>query len=514
MKKIVSYIASLLFVLYLFSSCSSGTVNVFPVKIGEHWGYVSEKGKYLVNPIYESADYFACGLARFVQNGHVGYVNSKGKVVIEPIYVRGTTFSEGKAFVVRDGEAIECINTSGKALFSLDGIEWAYNYHEGLAAVTDGDGKIGFIDEKGRFVIEPKYDKTGNYSEGLAFVSSKDETGYINKKGVLLFSTSPEKPYDFNDGMAIYNIDGSEYGFIDKKGSITIPFQFDFARDFKEGLACVKTGGKYGFVNKKGEYVINPQFEYASSFSNGLASVRQDDRFGYINKKGKMVIEPIFLVAGDFVGEYAFVKNSDGKYGLINRKGDFSIKPQFSEAKDPSNTYAIRSSRFNGKDFAPDFVKRFVQGNWDGLSGSSTLKDIRNTYRKYKSSGDNDLVCETTFEPVDDVKVSEMLFGFGEKTYTVVKKYETIWGFTYQSGTKRQYHDSLPLKSLKYTLTPEHTALSKTKSIAEVLGKEVARVYGVDALTDESSIRFPATESNPYTTLTWTADNVFVTIEF
>lgn len=487
---------------------------VFPVQIGEHWGYVNEKGKYLVNPIYDSADYFACGLARFVQDGHVGYINPKGKVVIEPIYARGTTFSKGKAFVVRDGEAIECINTTGKVLFSLEGIEWAYNYHEGLAAVTDGHVLIGFIDERGQLVIEPEYNKVGNFSEGLAFVTSEDVAGYIDKKGVLLFSTRPDKSYDFYEGVAINNVDGAAYGFIDKKGNITIPFQFDFARDFKEDLACVKTGGKYGFVDKKGEYVINPQFEYASSFSNGLASVRQGNRFGYVNKKGKMVVDPMFLAARDFVGEYAFVKNSDEKYGLINRKGDFIIKPQFSDAKNPSDIYGIRSGQFTGKDFAPDFMKRYVQGNWDGLSGSTTLKEIRNTYRKYKSSGDNDLVCETTFEPVDGVKVSEMLFGFGEKTYTVVKKYETIWNYTYQSGTKRQYHDALTLKSLKYTLTPEGAAQSKAKSIAMVLGKEIAPAYSVNPLTDESSICFTVSESNPCTTLTWTTDNVFVTIEF
>lgn len=517
MNKNHTFRVLIFFIVFGFASCAGGSesvVTVFPVKIGEHWGYVNENGKYLVNPIYESADYFSCGLARFVHDDYVGYINPKGKVAIDAEYIRGTTFSEGKAFVVRDGEAIECINTTGKVLFTLEGYEWAYNFHEGLAAVTDGRGKVGFIDEKGRIVIEPKYDQAGNLSEGLIFVRSDDETGYINKKGELVFKANPENLYDFKEGLAINNVDDSPYGFIDNKGEIVIPFQFDFAREFNEGLSCVKTGGKYGFIDKKGKYVINPQFEYASSFSNGLASARKGSRFGYVNKKGKMVVDAMFLIARDFVGEYAFVKNSDEKFGLINRNGDFVIKPQFSEAKNPSDTYGIRSGQFNGVNFAPNFLKRYSQGEWDGLSSKTTLKDIRILYRKIKPSGDNDLVCETSFEPVDDVKVSEIMFGFGEKTYSMVKKYETIWNYSYKSGTKRQYHDYLPLKTLQYTLSPEGNAKSKSKSIAMALSKEIARAYGLDPATEESSITFSATEKNPQTTLSWAPDKVFVIIKF
>lgn len=514
MKKGLLLIIACLSIFLLWACGSNNEITVFPVKIGDHWGYVNENGKYIANPTFESADYFSCGVARFVIDGKLGYINPKGKYAIDPIYVRGTTFSEDKAYVVRDGNVLECINPSGRVLFSLDGIEWAYNFHEGLSRVIDADGKIGFVNEKGEIVIDLQYKVAGDFSEGLAYVSSDDSSGYINKNGTMVFSASPDKAYIFSEGLAVNIIDGGQYGYIEKKGTIVIPFQFDVAKSFSEGLACVKIGGKYGYVDKKGTYIINPQYDFADSFSEGLAAVRQGRKFGYINKKGKTIIDPMFSMACDFVGGFAFVENSEEKYGIINKNGDFVVKPQFTEAKDPDDIIGIRSGKFNGKDFVPEFIKRYTNEGWDGLNETTTLKSIRGMYKKAKASGENDFECETTFDPVDGVKVSKMTFGFGEKTYKIVKNYSSFFGYTYENGTKRQYFDSLTLKSLQYTFSLEGNATFKAKSIAEALAIGITESFNVEAISSENAITIPASDSSPKTVLTWTKDNVFLTIVY
>ena len=514
MKRSLFFLAVAAASLFFHACGSKNEITVYPVKIGEHWGYVNEKGKYIVNPTFESADYFSCGVARYTEDGKLGYINPRGKNAIDPIYARGTTFSEDKAFVVRDGEALECINTSGKVLFTLEGIEWAYNFHEGLSQVIDADGKAGYINEKGEIVIDLQYVVAGDYSEGLAYAQTEDKSGYIDKKGAFVFQTKSDKPYKFSEGLAVNNVDDGEYGYISKKGSIEIPFQFDAANGFKEGLACVKTGGKYGYINKKGNYVINPQYDFADTFSEGLATARIGRKFGYINPKGKTVIDPIYAYACDFVGGYAFVKNSDDKYGIINKKGDFVVIPQFTEAKDPSEIIGIRSGKFNGKEFVPEFLKRYTNDGWDGLNGTTTLKSIRSLYKKAKASGDNDFVCDTSYESIDGVKVTKMLFGFGEKTYKVVKNYTSFWGYTYENGTKRQYIDALPLRTLQYTFSLEGNALLKAKSVAEALAKGISEEYGVEPVIEENSFVLLVSEKSPKTTITWTTNNVIMTLDY
>ena len=51
---------------------------------------------------------------------------------------------------------------------------------EGLA-YHGKNGKYGFIDQSGNFVIPSIYDDASNFSEGFAAVKQKGKWGYISK---------------------------------------------------------------------------------------------------------------------------------------------------------------------------------------------------------------------------------------------------------------------------------------------------------------------------------------------
>lgn len=53
--------------------------------------------------------------------------------------------------------------------------------------------------------------------------------------------------------------------------------QYDELYPFSEGLAAVKKDGKFGYINTKGELVIPCQFDKACDFSDGLAIVMDDE---------------------------------------------------------------------------------------------------------------------------------------------------------------------------------------------------------------------------------------------
>ena len=97
-------------------------------------------------------------------------------------------------------------------------------------------------------------------------------------------------------------------------------WEFDDARDFKEGFAVVKKDGKWGYINTKGEQIVECKFDSYSNFNEGFAAVKKDGKWGYINTKGEQIVECKFDGARSFNEGFALVKK-DGKYGYINTKG-------------------------------------------------------------------------------------------------------------------------------------------------------------------------------------------------
>ena len=163
--------------------------------------------------------------------------------------------------------------------------------------------RYGFIDKTGKVVVEPQYERAGEFSEGFAWVVAKDgKYGYIDVSG--RFAIRPVLGFgeDFSDGLAVAGVidvktGKATRGYIDKTGKPIFNMGIDpmpFPRPFAEGLAVTFRDGKAGFMDKAGRMVIEPRFDTAFNFSEGLAQVRIDKKYGYIDKGGKMVIEPQF----------------------------------------------------------------------------------------------------------------------------------------------------------------------------------------------------------------------------
>lgn len=83
---------------------------------------------------------------------------------------------------------------------------------------------------------------------------------------------------------------GGKWGYATSDGfggkTLVVPYQFDHATGFSDGLALVKQNGKFGYINSKGQLVIPAQFDYATPFAGGKATVKQNGKLGTIDKSG------------------------------------------------------------------------------------------------------------------------------------------------------------------------------------------------------------------------------------
>ncbi|MDD4739305.1 MAG: WG repeat-containing protein [Bacteroidales bacterium] len=211
-----------------------------------------------------------------------------------------------------------------------------FSQGNGLYEFIGRNGKYGFMDKTGKVVIPAKYIYVHEFSEGLAFVTEKqDSLGYhswicIDTLGSEQFIVRKKCKLEesFSEGLAVIkDWDTDKYWFIDITGKKVFNKEFGDACRFTNGYARV-SDKKYGkdpyFIDKEGEKAKHLP-EYGSIFQNGISYC------GYklIDTLGNVLIDSIdeWTGADD---EYLKVRRKD-KWGFIDRKGNIIIDFQYEE---------------------------------------------------------------------------------------------------------------------------------------------------------------------------------------
>lgn len=153
-------------------------------------------------------------------------------------------------------------------LLVFSAIVLAAQDHRKLTPVQQ-DGKWGYADDQGGMVIKPQFSLAHGFSDGLALVwqGGAPLTDPVVKSFVKM-------------------------GYIDEKGNWVIQsrFTYSFYYDFSEGLVSFRQLSKgWGYMDRKGKITIRPHFQWAGTFADGIAPVLLDNRCAHIDKSGEVV---------------------------------------------------------------------------------------------------------------------------------------------------------------------------------------------------------------------------------
>lgn len=284
------------------------------------FGYKNSEGDIVISPIYQSAKSFSNGRAVVQDTINVeesfkdgkkdfsflnkfGAIDVDGNKVVNCEYAYISQFSKNKetwaCFITMDddNETINkqwvLIDENGKVLIPPSPMwDHVYNSDEGLYVGQMnmlGFIHYTFIDKSGNFLTDYDHDGTlmmsfeeGGKNELLSDVTAFSD-GFAGIKGrcgansVWYFANkqldSNFTPYDsvqcFSGGLAAvkqyvdessgYGLHSGNWGYIDKKANIVIPYQFSDCGSFRGALAYFKKWGSVydieGYINKQGEIV-------------------------------------------------------------------------------------------------------------------------------------------------------------------------------------------------------------------------------------------------------------------
>jgi len=191
------------------------------------------------------------------------------------------------------------------------------------------NGKYGFVDTTGKFVVKPDYDFLGFMVEGRVRVNvggKPDDKGFM-EGGMWTFIDSLEEPVsapvyeavnDFCEGRARV-MRNRLYGFIDKHGQEVVPCQYPNVTDFHNGMAQFENDGLWGSIDTDGNVVIPPRFDMAYYFSEERAVVGHAFSKAYINKLGNFVSDSIYFDGKSFENGLAVVVSGDSvRWGMLD----------------------------------------------------------------------------------------------------------------------------------------------------------------------------------------------------
>ncbi|MCG8697971.1 MAG: WG repeat-containing protein [Bacteroidales bacterium] len=155
---------------------------VFYLKNGK-FGYIDTNGAIVIDAQFNGSGHFINGLAWARDDeDNVGFIDTTGNWIIEPQFERVFDFEKesGMAFVLSDKGWCH-VNRQGE-VFRFEHVRVLRQFSDGLAFGEKKD-LIGFYNNKGEWVIEPKFDAVRDFKNGYAAAKEGYLWGIIDKEG-------------------------------------------------------------------------------------------------------------------------------------------------------------------------------------------------------------------------------------------------------------------------------------------------------------------------------------------
>lgn len=218
----------------------------------------------------------------------------------------------------------------GKHFFASPSYEASVNPYEYASRAHD----------IGRILIVPQFDHqwVRSFSDGMAAVKVGDKTGFIDMNGDMVIPPRFQFAGDFKEGLASFGsgklFDTSKVGVMDRKGNTVIEPVYAMVGDFIDGIAWAIKDSKSGYIDKHGNVIIpfmykalhSPSDNYGTGVNTDIIPFNYEDKWGYMHKNGEIIINPKYTDAYPFVDGLARVNISGTRCGYINKSGIMVIQ--------------------------------------------------------------------------------------------------------------------------------------------------------------------------------------------
>lgn len=336
----------MLLILILLSSlfsCNKPKDNIsnypFKERDKDNWGLLAPDGKILIEDEFKYAPTVVMDDCFFVQqaNGEYELYNIKNtKKMIDDGYVDVAAFSNGVAPVVKEGKCITVINKDGVILFELDKEYVSLScFLDGISVFMDSNGKVGYIDTKGKVIIPAQYVYGTIFCSGLALVKEDERLFEINLKGekrpidnevtqawIKMGYQIQYWTHQVNNGYFSYVTEDDEWGIKNKKGENTVKAsdKYKSISVANDGYFIFQTEDGYGIMNDKAEVIVRDNYNDINYCDKNIFIACKDEKWGALSIKEKQLVDYRYEELHKVNSKFIAYKNS--KYYLLSETGE------------------------------------------------------------------------------------------------------------------------------------------------------------------------------------------------
>jgi hypothetical protein len=209
---------------------------------------------------------------------------------------------------------------------------------------ADSIKRAGILLDNGEILIPLKY-KYIFKTDSLFFVNNFEKWGWLDLNGKNIVDPRySDVGYGLSENLIRVKKD-DKWGFVSINGSVTIKLQYDFACNFKNGLAYVRQDSVQGFISTDGSFIKTPNIDQdycpeddgeIDDIPNGFETstnlmVKESlEKFGVVSKSSKILIPIVYDEIKYYINGIIQVKKNN-KYGAYKDNGELISDPIYDE---------------------------------------------------------------------------------------------------------------------------------------------------------------------------------------
>ena len=249
------------------------------------YNFIDQDGNYLLKKtVADQEPILSEGIIAYAEGDLWGFQDLSGNVLIPPTYAQAGGFHEGLAAVTNEKGEIGYVATDGTLRIPFQKLQLSGLFYDGFAFFTDSLSLTGLMDCEGHWAVPARYEHAYHDKESGLWLFSYDisdslEDVFFPEDEVLVRNLKLVKD-EHPDYVVAYK--GRYAVLVRVENGKAKLSRFDYLESFSQGLAVASVNDLYGYVDIDGQWVIAPRFESAQPFSEGLAAVCQGGLWGYI----------------------------------------------------------------------------------------------------------------------------------------------------------------------------------------------------------------------------------------